>query len=126
MRMRARIGALRMLSARPAVELRVPVPPRRAPCPLRLTSQVTFRPLLLLRLRGYRADLLDRLGAQASLEGLGGLDVLTEGSEVRHGDPLFPRMQELPAIIAEALAKVGGDLKSLEGKAKPAKKRLFG
>ena len=30
MRSRARIGALRMLSARPAVELRVPVPPRRA------------------------------------------------------------------------------------------------
>ena len=42
--------------------------------------------------------------------------------EVHYGDPLFPRMQELPAIIAEALAKVGGDLKSLEGKAQAAKR----
>lgn len=68
-------------------------------------------------------DLLDRLGAQASLDGVGGLDVLTEGTGVRHGDPLFPRMQELPAIIAEALAKVGGDLKSLEGTTPAAAKK---
>ena len=68
-------------------------------------------------------ELLARLGlSNVSLEGLDQLSGLQEGASLTHGDPLFPRMDELPPAIAEALetaAAAAGPLKSLGGGAAP-------
>ncbi len=69
------------------------------------------------------AELLDRLGCEPTLVNVAQLNGLTEGKELSVGEPLFPRMQELPPVIAEALARVGGNLKSLGGAPKKKKKK---
>ena len=68
-------------------------------------------------------ELLERLGTHGVIDGVASLSGLTDGAALTVGEPLFPRMLELPALIAEALAAVGGDLKSLEGDGPPPKKK---
>ena len=64
-------------------------------------------------------ELLGRLGLSApTLQDLDQLCGLQDGASLTHGDPLFPRMDELPATIAAALetaAAAAGPLKSLGG-----------
>jgi methionyl-tRNA synthetase len=73
-------------------------------------------------------ELLGRLGISApTLQDLSQLCGLQDGASLTHGDPLFPRMDELPATIAAALetaAAAAGPLKSLgeSGAAKAEKK----
>ena len=53
------------------------------------------------------SDLLARLGiGEATLAAVDRLDGLNDGAALSIGEPLFPRMTELPAPIVEALAKV--------------------
>jgi methionyl-tRNA synthetase len=71
------------------------------------------------------ADLLARLGIETpSLDAIGQLAGLTVGAQLSVGEPLFPRMKDLPTVIAEALAQVeggtktGGDVPAKKGKKK--------
>jgi methionyl-tRNA synthetase len=57
---------------------------------------------------------------ELSLEGLGTLDGLEEGKPVAAGDPLFPRMMELPAQI---LAMVGDGPAEAPAQTAPKKKK---
>lgn len=67
-------------------------------------------------------EFLARLGLSSlSLESLAQLSGLVDGASLTHGDPIFPRMDDLPAEIAaalEAAAAKAGPLKSLPQGAK--------
>ncbi len=68
------------------------------------------------------SELLARLGVEEpGLAGLERLDGLVEGTELTHGEPLFPRMQELPETIAAALSAVEGETRTKTAPKKPKK-----
>ncbi len=68
-------------------------------------------------------ELLERLTTQATLEGAERLDRLTEGAALTVGDPLFPRLRELPEPIAAALASLDQAALDKEAEAARAKKK---
>ncbi len=71
------------------------------------------------------AELLDRLGLGGpDLAALSSFYGLSGGGPLRLGDPLFPRMSELPAIIAATLERALGDeVPKPPGKKKKHKKK---
>ena len=64
-------------------------------------------------------DLLQRMGSHPTLVHLDQLDQLETGAALTVGDPLFPRLRELPAVITDALAAL--DQVSLEKEAEEAR-----
>lgn len=71
---------------------------------------------------GKAEELAAKLGMdQLSLEGCGGLSGLTAGTPVRPGKPLFPRLQEIPAVVQGVLDTALAEADAAAAQAAPKK-----